>query len=275
MTNLRPWPKAAPCFLMLLAAVIALGPSPLRAEDPPKKIDVKNFTSQIEDVVVPVPSEIFNALNKLGGNPNWAGEVHNDPNGRPQGRPHIALLLGTVIANGFIAVQAKDSPKVKEIGRRVLDLSQSLGVRDAVLSHCNSIIEAADKGRWDDVRKELDRAQGSVRTAMDRLKGKDESELISIGGWLRGTESLTSLVRQDYTADRAELLHQPDLLKTFDKQLSNMSPKVRQHPLVISLQKGLSEIKPLISVGSSEQITNKSVEDIYNTTSGLVKSISR
>jgi hypothetical protein len=269
----RSWPKLAPRFLTLLAALLAC--APLRAQDAvPQKIDVKSLNYRVEDVVVPVPSEIFNALNKLGGNLNWAAEVRKNSAARAKERPQIALMLGTVIANGFIAVQARDGQKVKDVGRRVLELSQALSVRDAVLSHCQSIIDAADKENWTAVRAELDKAQGSVRTAMDRLKDKDVSELISIGGWLRGTESLTSLVKQNYTAERAELLHQPDLLDTFDRQLNAMNPKVRANPLVNSLQKGLAEMRPLITVGGDEQISQKSVETINGISSALVKSIS-
>lgn len=272
MTNTRFWPR-----LTALAAAGAFLASftSLRAEDPPQKIDVSQLNKRVEDVVVPVPSEIFNALNKLGGNLNWAGEVPKTSTVNPKGgEPQIALVLGTVIANGFIAVQAKNSEKVKEIGSRVLTLSGSLGVRDAVLSHCNSIIDAADKSDWNAVRAELDKAQSSVRTAMVRLNSKDLSELISIAGWLRGTEALTSLVKGAYTPERAELLHQPELLDTFDRQLSAMSPRVQNNAAVVGLQKGLKELRPSITISGNETISAKSVEQINEVTSRLVKSVS-
>lgn len=263
--------------LAALAAVLAVQSSfvPLRAEEPPQKIDVSQLNKRVDDVVVPVPSEIFNALNKLGGNLNWAGEVRKDPAGSPKGgEPQIALLLGTVIANGFIAVQAQNSEKVKEIGRRVLALSGSLGVRESVLSHCNSIIDAADRADWNAVRAELDKAQSSVRTAMMRLNSKDQSELISIAGWLRGTEALTSLVKGAYTPDRAELLHQPELLDTFDRQLLGMGPRVQANAVVVSLQKGLKELRPLITLSGGEAISARSVEQVNEVTTRLVKAIS-
>lgn len=270
--NTRSWPRLA-AFLAILAVQFSL--LPLRAEEPPQKINVEQFSKRVDDVVVPVPSEIFNALNKLGGNLNWAGEVRKDPTASPHGgEPQIALLLGTVIANGFIAVQAQDPTKVKEIGRRVLTLSQSLGVRDAVLAHCSSIIDAADRSDWSAVRGELDKAQSSVRSAMNRLNSKDQSELISIGGWLRGTEALTSLVKGAYTPERAELLHQPELLNTFERQISGMSPRVKGNASVVGLQKGLGELRPLISVPGTESISAKAVEKVNEVTAGLVKAIS-
>jgi hypothetical protein len=45
----------------------------------------------------------------------------------------------------------------------------------------------------------------------------------SLGGWLRGTEVLTSVVKQRFSNDGAELLHQPDLLTYFQTRLQAMS----------------------------------------------------
>ena len=257
------------------AAALALLPAlPAWAQNqppPPTKIDVSKFQTSTRDVVVPVPSEIFNALDKIAGDSlNWKAQVAPDPKGKPTNPAEIAMMLGTVIANGFIAVEAKDAGRVQEIGRRVIELSNSLGVRDAVIKHCSAIIDASKGGDWPGVRAELDRAQSSVSAAMDRLNSKDEAELVSITGWLRGTEALTSLIRQDYKPDRAELLHQSDMLNTFENQFKGMSAKVQGNRKVVELREGLQKIKPLIL---DPQIPEKSVEQINMTTTGLVKTI--
>ena len=56
-------------FLISLAAV----PFAFAADEPPQKIDVKSLPSQatlVDNVVVPVPSEVFRVLDKLG-KPHW------------------------------------------------------------------------------------------------------------------------------------------------------------------------------------------------------------
>jgi hypothetical protein len=267
-------------FAPILPLIIALAhPGALRAADaaekPPQKIDVSKLTYKVQDVVIPVPSEIFNALDKLGGNPNWEGQLNPESKHRWTSPPEIALMLGTVIANGFIAVQAKDDKKVDEIGRRVIELSNALSVGKAVISHCNSISEAAKNGDWGSVRSDLDKAQSSVRSAMDLLNSQDESELVSIGGWLRGTQTLTSLVSQDYKPDRAELLHQPEMLDTFESQLAAMmaNPRLRKDPVIAGLQDGLKKMRPLITMPGDGAIPLKSVEEVNGISSGLVKTI--
>ena len=95
----------------------------MQAAEAPRKINVRQLSKKVEDVVVPLPNEVFGALNKLGS-VNWKEYVRNDKGNNFTERPRIALLLGTVIADGFIAVQAEDAPTVKEIGQRVLNLSR-------------------------------------------------------------------------------------------------------------------------------------------------------
>src|SRR5438477_10665994 len=101
------------------------------AAQAPQHIDIKNLTTTVAYVVVPLPNEIFGALNKLGG-VNWKPHVRSDKGADFTERPRIALLLGTVIADGFIAVQAEDAPTVKEIGQRVMTLAKGIGVGSSI-----------------------------------------------------------------------------------------------------------------------------------------------
>ena len=80
----------------------------------PQHIDIKQLSKTVEDVVVPLPNEIFGALNKLGS-VNWGEYVRTEKSSNFTERPRIALLLGTVIADGFIAVCADGRFKVTRV----------------------------------------------------------------------------------------------------------------------------------------------------------------
>src|SRR5712692_2366773 len=166
-------------------SVIALVGATLyaHAAQAPQRIDVKQMSKRVENVVVPLPNEIFGALNKLGS-VNWREYVRTEKSSNFTERPRIALLLGTVIADGFIAVQAEDAPAVKEIGQRVLNLSKGIGVGNSITPHAKAITEAADKRKWENVRQELDRTQSSVQAAMNEVH--DEKFL---AGWCRVASS--------------------------------------------------------------------------------------
>src|SRR5881296_3692476 len=252
-------------YLKLSAiAVIGLTPCAQGARTP-QHIDIKQLSKTVEDVVVPLPNEIFGALNKLGA-VNWKEHVRSDKGTNFTERPRIALLLGTVIADGFVAVQAEDAASVKEIGQRVLALAKGIGVGNSITPHAKAIIEAADKRNWEAVRQELDRTQNSVQQAMNEVHDEKLSQLVSLGGWLRGTEVLTSVVKEHFSSDGAELLHQPDLLSYFQTRLQGM-PEFNV-PIIHQIQDALVEVKPLINIGNA-RISGESVKKVNEITTRL------
>ena len=259
----------------LTAASIALAASCLA--EPPSHIDVSTFPPAgklIDDVVVPVPSEVFAVLDKLG-KPHWEDVLRPSKSlAKPPGeQAQTALLLGTVIAEGFIAVEATNTGEVKEIGKNVLNLAKALGVGKEVTKRTNQILGFADKSDWPGVREELDGALSDVKKAMLKLDSEPLSQLVSLGGWLRGTEALTTVVSKSYSKDGAELLHQPMLLDYFEKKIANMKPKFKANPAVSKVQKGLIDIRPLMGQSDGTEISEKTVKEIKAIAEDLVKTI--
>jgi hypothetical protein len=261
--------RVGACAFLGLTMTAGAAQAPARKVD--ERIDVKNLklSTTVQDVVVPLPGEIFTALNKLGS-VNWGEHVRTDKGSNFQSRPRVSLLLGTVIADGFIAVQAQNAPAVKDIGQRVLKLAQQMGVGNSITPHAKAIIEAADKSRWENVRLELDRTQKSVQDAMNELGDQKLSQLVSLGGWLRGTEVLTSVVTKRFTPEGAELLHQPDLLAHFQTQLQQMptnNPDFKA-PIIHEIYDALGQVRPMIDVGGGK-ISQDSVKKINDITTKL------
>ncbi len=269
--------KVSLLALCALPSLVALEANAQSETKPPQRIEIGQLPQQsklIDDVVVPVPSEIFGVLDKLG-KPPWAkvlraGMINLKPTGD---QAQIALQLGTVIAEGFIAVEAEDTQEVKNIGNVVLTLSRALSVEKQVKERAKAITDSAEKKDWTNVRRELDKTLNSVRDAMDALKSEQLSQLVSLGGWLRGTEALTKVVSDNFTKDGAELLHQPVLLDYFERRLAGMKPKVKANTVVTRVQKGILEIRPLVGIEDGTQISEKTVKDIGKIAEDLVKTI--
>jgi len=254
-------------------SVLALASDTMQAAEPPAHIDVSKLPNQatlVDDVVVPVPSEIFGVLDKLGA-PNWHEVLRTAKPNPPGDRAQTALLLGTVIAEGFIAVEAQEGEEVKKIGRNVLNLSAAIGVKKSVIARSNAIIEAADQKDWQRARTELDGALQDVKHAMIELHDDQLAQLVSLGGWLRGTEALTTVVQKSYSKGGAELLHQPLLLEYFERRLNEMDPHLKKNAVVSKIQKNLDELKPLVS---DDNISSKTVDNVLAISQSSVKSIS-
>jgi hypothetical protein len=258
---------------VILAAAAVGAPLP----PPPTQLDLDKLPTQakvIDRVVVPVPNEVFAVLDKLG-KPRWAGLIHRDVSkAKPAGEaPQIAMMLGVIIAEGFIAVEAEDADEVKELGRAILTFSNAIGVRKAVVRRANSVIEFADQKRWNRVRTELDGALTDVRSAMIELNSEPLAQLVSIGGWLRGTEVLAQVVSMDFSRTGADLLHQPGLVEHFEKQVDVMKSRLRSNSVVGKVRQGLSDIQPLLGESDGGKISTKTVKEVATISGRLVSLI--
>jgi hypothetical protein len=108
---------------------------------------------------------------------------------------------------------------------------------------------------------------------MVELNSESLAHLVSVGGWLRGTEVVATLVSSDYSRDGAELLRQPGLLEYFQRTLAGMKSRLRDHALTVKVRKGLGDIRPLTG-GDDARVSQKSAKEIAAIAGDLVKAIS-
>ena len=262
-------PKLLSCILFatLTASLGAQTSPPVPAPPLPSQ------ATTIDDVVVPIPSEIFAALDKFSDS-NWRAVRRQ---GLTQLKPHgdqteIALLLGAVIAEGFVAVKAEDTAEVKSVGRTVVILARGLGVEKAALRRSRSIIEHAEQGDWPAVRKEWDGVLPDVERGMRDLKSEQLAQLVSLSGWLRGTQVLSTLVLQNYSPENAALLRQRPLLDHFERQLATMKGGLRKRTLLSDMRDGIRKIQMLVA-SNDAQISKETVKEIASVAEELLKDL--
>jgi len=111
-----------------------------------------------------------------------------------------------------------------------------------------------------------------VRGAMQELNDQDLSQLVSLGGWLRGTEVLTSIVQGGFAKDGTELLHQPELVSYFDRCIGTMGKRLRKNPLIVSVRDVLRKIEPIVNEGG-DKITPAQVKTIHDLTHAVNQQI--
>ena len=255
------------CFLIqAVLAMPALAQTPSEQNNP-----LPSQAKQVHGLAVPVPKEIFRSLDQFQ-DANW-GAVKRPEVARWKShgdQAQIAILLGVEIAEGFIAMEAKDSTEVKNIGNAVLKLARGLGVEKVALRRSRSIMEYADKEEWVEARKEWDGVFSDLQSGMIEIKSKELAQLVSLGGWLRGTEALIALVLQNYSPNRAELIRQPVLLDHLEKELLELNGKVNKRPIVTKMVEGIRRIRVLIQ-NENRPPTEKTVREIGGICKELVR----
>src|SRR5438034_261172 len=199
-----------------------------------------------DSISIPTPGELFAALEKPGKT-NWSGQYRGPMSMTYRNRAQIALNLGGLIADGFIAVEAKDSQQVKNIGSDIIKLSKALGVSENLLSRGNSINEFAENNEWDTLQEELEATQNEVKSSMQSHSDQDLVILVTLGGWIRGTQVVTSAIVQNYNEQSAKVLRQPALVHFMQSKINEISPELRNEALVKGVSNELSKIEKLVS----------------------------
>src|SRR6202047_5657015 len=226
----------------------------------------------IDAITGPTPEEFFKAIDK-GGKPNWASQFRPPTQIGGTSRAQMALNLGTLIADGYIAVEAQDGQQVKNSGRDVLTLAKKLSVSDSVIARGKSISQFAESGAWDQLNEELEATQNEVKKALEENRDTDLITLVSIGGWIRGTEVVTGLVLQNYNAEDAKLLRQPALVSFLKTKLTNLPGKIQKDPLVQNVNRDLDGIQKMVSFSADPVPSEGEVKDLNLAASKLTKEI--
>jgi hypothetical protein len=253
-------------FCLASASIaFAAGPAPLSQEQLAKAIKTDSLT-------IPTPGELFAALEKPG-KPDWASQYRTPIPMTYRNRAQIALNLGGLIADGFIAVQAQDSQQVKNIGTDIIKLAKALGVSENVLSRGNSINEFAENSEWDALQEELEATQNEVKSSMQSHRDQDLVILVSLGGWIRGTQAVSASVMKNYDEQSAKVLRQPAVVSFIHSKINVISPDLRNEPLVKSVNDQLTGIEKLVGFSSGKGPNLEEVRKLNEAVTKLMEEI--
>jgi hypothetical protein len=247
------------------AATLLAEPQPLTQDQLAKAIKIDSLT-------IPTPGELFAALEKPG-KPDWASQYRTPIPVTYRNRAQIALNLGGLIADGFIAVEAQDSQQVKNIGTDIIKLAKALGVSENVLSRGNSINEFAESSEWDALHEELEATQNEVKTSMQTHRDQDLVILVSLGGWIRGTQAVSASVMKNFDEQSARVLRQPAVVSFIHSKLNDISMDLRNEPLVKSVNEQLTAIEKLVAFQSGKATTLDDVRKLNEAVTKLMEEI--
>ncbi len=255
-----------------VAFLIATLPVLLRAEPPPLTPEQMAGAQRNEALTIPTPGELFAALSKPG-KPAWSAHYRGPVPSTFSNRAQLALNLGGLIADGFIAIEAQDSQQVKNIGTDILKLAKALGVSENVLGRGKSINEFAENDQWDALQEELEATQNEVKTSMQSNRDQDYIILVSLGGWIRGTQVVTGLLTEEYNEATAKVLRQPGLITYIEAKVNEMSPELRKEPLVKTVTDKLPDLLRMVSFPNAAAPTAAEVKTLHETVTNLMASI--
>lgn len=258
--------KTTTALLFLLAVAVPPGFAKLAEQQMAGAVST-------ELVTIPMPSELFVAINKAG-KPDWV-TFYRDPVPTTYAtRLQTAFNVGALVTDGFIAVEAQDGQQVKNIGKDIISLARALGVGEDVLGRGKSISDFADAGNWFALRADLEATVNEVRQAMISQRDPALASLIAAGAWFRAWEVGGRAAECDGERHCADLLRQEGLVTYLRWELQRLPEKSRTAQVVLDVDAALKHIGEQMAVPPNTPLDVERVRVIYATAARIITEMS-
>jgi hypothetical protein len=209
----------------------------------------------------PSIKRIFDDLDKLAPLPT--DKMTHKPAARmPLNRSDLAIEIGFLIADGFMAVQAGQMNKIEPLAKELSRYGRALGAGERVNHHAASLLDNAKQNNIDAVKKELEATQRDVETDLIHLRDVDLAHLISLGGWIRALEVGSYAVEKKYTLERAKNLYREDITDYYEGSIASLDPRISERQDIANIRLNIIELRTIMTLKDGEQPTKEGVKKI-------------
>src|SRR3954454_4232089 len=186
-------------------------------------------TAKDGGVGMPTPYDKFLALDQLvpSGEINWGQTfrkvaVDIDPDQFTDKETVIPMVLGVRIADGVMAVKARDVELLNKAASDIETLAKRMGVADSDLNRARAVRAAANKKEWLNVFMELGFFQQDIMKKLEDKESSARTTLLITAGWLQGARYTSTLIEDHYTAATSNLLREPKLIEALGKKMEGL-----------------------------------------------------
>lgn len=266
-------------LLLLLSSLFAAFPvgaqeDPESPQIPEELLEDEHLREEmgVNDFTAPSIRKIFEDLRKL--RPLPYDELKRPlPEQPPQDRTKLALIMGSLLADGFFAVEAEQFFDLEPIGRSLLNHGKILGSGTRISSHMKSMLEKGAVGQWDALKEELYQTQKDVEKEMVLIRDVDAANLISLGGWLRALEIACAASLNPYDPAKAALLTKPEIVEYFVLNLETLEPRIQKNQLVGRIRTRLLEMQKTVDLPEGQILSEEEVTQLSTMVEELVDQI--
>ncbi len=209
----------------------------------------------------PSISKIFAQLEGLPPIPDDR-VLRNRPEQLPTVVGKLAMELGFLLADGFIAVRSGRMNDIKPIALDLSRYGKALGVGDKMNTHSASLLEQAEKGLLRQFKETLAATQADVNSELSSLRDPDLSHLIALGGWIRALTASTSALDAEFDAKKAAILFYPDAPEYFAEILSGINPDTASKIESAKMIELLNQLTEKMTLKQDAVPTHQLVKDI-------------
>ena len=229
-------------------------------------------------VGMPTPYDKFIALDQVltKTKVNWPQTfrkvaVDIDPDSFTDKDVAVPMILGVRIADGVMAIKAKDAELLNKCASDIEKLAKKMGVSDADLGRARAVRAAANKGEWLKVFMELGFFQQDIMKKIDEPEHATHGTLLIVTGWMQGARYTTTVVEENYSPETSNLLREPLLARALNEKIGSLPADLQSKPLVAKLRDVLPQIEKILNVPRDGAIPKEDVEQLNKLATEAVK----
>lgn len=209
----------------------------------------------------PSISKIFAQLDNLPAIPEEY-VLRRRPENLPLDAGKLALEMGYLMADGFIAVRSGHMNDIKPIALDLTRYGKAMGVGEKMNVYSAGLLEHAEKGQLQEFKRILASTQGAVNEELTALRDPDLAHLLALGGWVRALEASAVAIESRFDEAQARVVFYPDAPAYFDEILQGVNPRTAKRLSVGELSRLLQQLAAAMSLPAGESPTLERVRGI-------------
>lgn len=163
----------------------------------------------------------------------------------PTDRGRAALILGTLMGDSFLILQAGDAQQFRNNNQDVLAYCRTLGLGEKLLPRLMTQGNLAEQNGWKELRQEIvDGHQEAMRLLREQMD-EDLALLIDVGVGLRLLEIVSSLITAAPEVSTMLYIGSPELLRDLREDFSRISAAKREEPFMQRVRTAIDDSNAL------------------------------
>lgn len=172
----------------------------------------------------------------------WRLMFRPPPPTPPTDRNRAALILGSLLGDSFLVLQATDAQQFRNNNQDVLAYCRTLGLGEKLLPRLMTQGNLAEQNAWKELRQELVDGHQQVLRLLREQMDEDLSLLIDIGLDLRLLEIVAGIIVAAPEGDVLPLCSStPALLQQLHDDIGHVSAGRRDLPLMLRVRATIEE----------------------------------
>lgn len=181
----------------------------------------------------------------------------------------LALEMGYLLADGFIAVCNGHMNDINPIALELNRYGRALGIGDKMDVHSAALLEQAKKGNKREFRRILTGTQSDVNEELSNLGDADLAHLIALGGWVRAYEASAAALCEKFSTEKAAIIFYQDAPQYFSAILRGIDPATAEKLDINGMCSLLDRLAAQMALPEGAEPTLPAVEQLKKTAEEL------